>query len=201
MALLIPRLAFTRASGPFQRCWLSLAITLWFFWAMPGFGQVIRAPEFPLKAAYIINFTQFVEWPSNRFESAEAPVVIGVLGEDPFGPTLDQAVKDKSIAGRMFEVRRSRQLGDLRGCHVLFISLSEAKRLPEILAALQNKNVLTVSDIDRFAEQGGVINFYMENNKVRFRINVSAARRARIKISSQLLRLGAIVREKGDAEY
>ena len=170
-----------------------------FFLAAPAFAQVAKAPEYSLKAAYLYNFAQFIEWPDDSFTSADAPIVIGVLGEDPFGGALDQAVKNKTAHGRSFEIRRSKQMGELRACHVLFISASEARRLPEILTAVPQKGVLTVSDVDRFAEQGGIINFYMENNKVRFKINLSAAGRAGMKIRSQLLRLGTIIREKGDA--
>jgi len=169
-------------------------------WAMPALAQVVKAPEYSLKAAYLFNFTQFTEWPGHSFASANSPIVIGLLGEDPFGAVLDRAIKDKTIRGRSLEIRRLNQISDLRVCHVLFVCASETKRLPEILAAARKTSVLTVSDIDRFAEQGGITNFYTENNKVRFKINLSAAERAGTKISSQLLRLGTIIREEDDAQ-
>ena len=161
----------------------------------PALAQTAKAPEYSLKAAYLFNFTQFIEWPSNRFASTEAPIVIGVLGDDPFGAALDQAVKGKIVGARSLEIRRLKQTNDVRGCHILFVCGSEAKRVAEILAASDKQGILTVSDLDRFAEQGGTINFYTENNKVRFKINLSAAERAGAKISSQLLRLGTIIRE------
>jgi len=180
--------------------WLMILGMSLVFRATPGSAQVVRAPEYSLKAAYLFNFTQFVEWPSNSFISPDAPIVIGVLGEDPFGGALDQAIKGKAVHGRSFELKRFKQIGEMRGCHVLFVCASEAARLPEIFLAAQKGGILTVSDIDRFAERGGIINFYKENNKVRFKINLNAAERAGTKISSQLLRLGTIVREEIDAE-
>jgi hypothetical protein len=156
---------------------------------VPAFAQAPKAPEYSLKAAYLLNFTQFVEWPSNVFASVDAPIVIGVLGEDPFGSALDQAVREKKVHGRSLEIRRSKQISDLRGCHVLFVCASEVKRLSEILAAARRSGILTVSDIDRFVEQGGVISFVTENNKVRFEINMNAAAAAELRISAQLLRL------------
>ena len=194
------RAVFAWMGGAWRCVWLVAPGMFLVFGEAPVFAQVAKAPEYSLKAAYLYNFTQFIEWPGDSFTSADAPIVIGVLGEDPFGGALDQAVKNKTAHGRSFEIKRFKQIGELRACHVLFVSGSEAKRLPEILAAVPKKGVLTVSDIDRFAEQGGVINFYMENNKVRFKMNLSAAGRAGVKISSQLLRLGTIIREKGDAE-
>src|SRR5712671_1136794 len=89
------------------------------FSGTPAFAQGAKAPEYSLKAAYLFNFTQFIEWPSNRFASAEAPIVIGALGEDPFGVALDQAVKGKTLGARPFEVRRFKQVSDVRQCHVL----------------------------------------------------------------------------------
>ena len=167
---------------------------------MPASAQATRAPEYSVKAAYLYNFTHFIEWPSNSFAAPDARIVIGVLGEDPFGEVLDQAVKGKTVCGRAFEVRRSQQLGELRGCQVLFVCASETRRLPEILETVKKTGQVTISDLDRFAEQGGVISFYMDNNRVRFKINLTAAERAGIKISSRLLRLGTIIRETGDPD-
>ena len=153
-----------------------------------------------VQAAFLFNFAKFVTWPDDAFDRSGNSMVIGVLGEDPFGGALDQAIKDKAVHGRSFELKRFKQIGEMRGCHVLFVCASEAARLPEIFLAAQKGGILTVSDIDRFAERGGIINFYKENNKMRFKINLSAAERAGMKISSQLLRLGTIIREEIDAE-
>ncbi len=192
--------ALVRTSSAGRGVWRWTLGALLVFWPSAAFAQVVRAPEYSLKAAYLFNFTQFIEWPSNSFISTDAPIVIGVLGEDPFGGALDQAIKGKAVHGRSLELKRFKQIGEMRGCHVLFVCASEAARLPEIFLAAQKGGILTVSDIDRFAERGGIINFYKENNKVRFKINLNAAERAGTKISSQLLRLGTIVREEIDAE-
>jgi len=167
--------------------------------APPVSAPVTRAPEYALKAAYLFNFIQFIQWPSNDLSAVNAPVVIALLGEDPFGGALDQAVKDKTVHGRRFEIRRVKNPGELRDCHVLFVCGSESRRIPEILAAVRKKGILTVSDIEWFAEQGGMINFFTENNRVRFKINPDAAEGAGIRISSQLLKLGMIVSGKADA--
>lgn len=167
--------------------------------APPVSAPVTRAPEYALKAAYLFNFIQFIQWPGSDLTAIDAPIVIALLGEDPFGGALDQAVKDKTVHGRRFEIRRIKNPGELRDCHVLFVCGSESRRIPEILAAVRKKGILTVSDIEWFAEQGGMINFFMESNRVRFKINPAAAEGAGIRISSQLLKLGMIVSGKADA--
>src|SRR5256714_3711865 len=170
MALLSPSAARWR-NGAADR-WTSRAgCAVWLlilgmsvvFRATPASAQVVRAPEYSLKAAYLFNFAQFIEWPSNSFMSADAPIVIGVLGEDPFGGALDQAIKGKSAHGRSLELKRFKKIGEMDRCHMLFVGASEAARLPEIFLAAQKGGMVTVSDIERFAEQGGIINFYKEN--------------------------------------
>jgi hypothetical protein len=183
------RTGFMEQNSRRRAAWLLVSGMLYVLGATPASAQVAKAPEYSLKAAYLFNFAQFVEWPSNSFTSEDAPIVIGVLGEDPFAGALDQAVKEKKVHGRPFEIRRSKQIGDLSACHVLFVCASEAKRLSDILPAIKRAGLLTVSDIDRFAEQGGVINFTIENNRIRFEVNMNSAATADLKISAQLLRL------------
>src|SRR5438552_4798356 len=194
MALLVPRqMSFVTPCGalvgrvtpcaPFaKQCagagrgvWRWTLGVLLVFWASAAFAQVVRAPEYSLKAAYLFNFTQFIEWPSNSFISPDAPIVIGVLGEDPFGGALDQAIKDKAAHGRSFELKRFKQIGEMRGCHVLFVCAAEAACSPEILLPAQKGGILTVSDVDRFAERGGFITLYRENKSAGFKINPNAA--------------------------
>src|SRR2546423_1656645 len=117
--------------------WLLILGMSLVFRATPGSAQVVRAPEYSLKAAYLFNFTQFVEWPSNSFISPDAPIVIGVLGEDPFGGALDQAIKGKAVHGRSFELRRFKKIGEMRGCHILFVFASGAGAFPENFLASQ----------------------------------------------------------------
>lgn len=159
-------------------------------------GKTLAQPvsrEYQVKAAFLYNFVQFVEWPPNTFENAESPFRIGILGEDPFGPALDQIVRGESIHGHRIEIVRSRHVQELEHCQMIFISRSDRGRLAEILQRLGGRQILTASEVPGFAARGGIINFYLEGNKVRFEINPSAARREGLKISSQLLNLGRIV--------
>src|SRR5213078_1103957 len=112
-----------------------------------------------------------------------------IIGEDPFGEALEATVKNKSINGHSFAIKRIRSFSEFRSCHILFISSSERRRLPDILKAVSGASVLTVSETDRFIQAGGMINFFMEGNKVRFEINNEPAKRAGLRISSKLLNL------------
>jgi hypothetical protein len=153
--------------------------------------------EYQVKAAILLQSARFVEWPAE----ADAPIVVGVLGEDPFGPLLDQIFKGESAKGRPLEIRRFKAPQDLEPCHILFVCASEKERWPEIRKrlgedAFKARGPLTVSDIEAFAEAGGVLHLDLQEKKVRLRINVDAAARASLKISSQLLKLAVVVRDK-----
>ena len=150
------------------------------------------ANEYDLKAAIIFNFAKFVEWPPGAFANDSAPIVVGIVGDDPFRGSLD-AVGGKSVNGRVVTVRRLNAGQDLRSCHVLFVSSSEKRHLPQIVTSLDGASVLTVGEMDGFANNGGMIKLKMEENKVRFVINAGLARRARLKISSKLLSLATEV--------
>jgi hypothetical protein len=152
--------------------------------------------EYQVKAAYLFNFLKFVEWPENAFVDSLAPMVIGVVGDDPFGNALPQVVIGKTVQGRDVVVRTYRAGEDLRGAHILFIGSSERKKLPAIFSSLRGSGVLTVADMEGFLDSGGMIQFVPENNRVRFAVNVEAARRAKLKMSSKLLSLAKTVEEK-----
>ena len=154
-------------------------------------GQVSR--EYELKAAYLYNFVKFVEWPPDALPESSSTIQICVLGEDPFGSNL-AAISDKIAGGRKLTIRRVARPEGMPACNVLFISASERKRIREVVSALGNSSVLTVGDMDSFAEQGGMINFFNERNHVRFEINVAAADRARLKLDSRLLNLARVIR-------
>jgi len=156
--------------------------------------------EYAIKAAFVFNFIQFVEWPPSTFPDPGAVLTIGVLGIDPFGPLLDQTVKGESAKGRGLVVRRFRDVVDVKSCHVLFISKSEKDQIPLILKRLEGLPILTISELDGFADRGGVVNFYTEKNRVRFEINHESARRKGLKITSQLLCLGRIVGRESSKE-
>lgn len=161
-------------------------------------GRVARAQlplsrEYQIKAAFLFNFVKFVEWRDDALAPPTEPIEICVLGEDPFGAALD-SIQGKAVKGRNVQVRRLASAEGLRQCHVAFISSSERERLPEVLKSLESANVLTVGDFESFSQSGGVINFVTERNKVRFEINVTAAERAGLRISSKLLNLAKVVR-------
>jgi hypothetical protein len=150
--------------------------------------------EYLLKAAFIYNIAKFVEWPPGSFESEKTPLVFCVLGKDPFGYSLN-TIDGKIVQGRTLTVRHVDRIEELRACHILFISSSETNRLPQVLQSLKDSKVLTVSDIPHFAQNGGIINLITLDNKINMEINVTAADKARMQISSKLLKLARIVNE------
>ncbi len=156
--------------------------------------QSPRASEYQLKAVFLFNFVQFVEWPAPATPDARLPLLIGILGDDPFGPVIDETVRGERLGARPIQIRRYRQVTDIAECDILFISRSEKERVPEILSALRNRRVLTVSDGDSFANRGGMIQFITDKNRIRLRINLEAAQAAGLTISSKLLRVAEVVR-------
>ena len=154
--------------------------------------------EYLIKAGFIYNFAKLVEWPTASFAQPDSPIVIGILGEDPFGATLDRIVADKKINGRGFAVKRvkwSRDFKDLRDCNILFVSSSEKEHIESVIDAMKGLPILTIGDAPGFAKRGGIINFMLEDNKVRFEVNVEAAKHADLTISSRLLTLARIVQQ------
>ncbi|MGD0909925.1 MAG: YfiR family protein [Candidatus Acidiferrales bacterium] len=149
-------------------------------------------PEYQVKAAYLFNFLKFVEWPDDAFSDSLAPFVIGIAGDDPFGESLPQVIIGKTVQGRDLVIRKYHAGENMRGCHILFIDASEKKRLPQLVAGLKGSSVLIVSDMARFLNDGGMIQFLSENNRVRFAINVDATGRANLKVSSKLLSLARV---------
>jgi len=163
-------------------------------------GRTIRSvraeqgpTEYQVKAAYLFNFLKFVDWPDGPPADAHGQWVIGIAGENPFGDELKQIVSGKTVQGHELMVKRFQPDEDLHTCHVLFISASERKRLPSIFATLRGSAVLTVADMDQFLESGGMIQFVMEDKRVRFAVDVGATSRARLKVSSKLLSLARTV--------
>jgi len=153
--------------------------------------QSPRVSEYQVKAVFLFNFAQFVEWPATP--DSQKAVIIGILGEDPLGAFLDETVRGERLGLRPFEIVRYRELTGIESCNILFISRSENKRVAQILAILANRPVLTVSDGDDFAKRGGMIQFVSDQNRIRLRINLAAAQAANVTISSKLLRVAEIV--------
>ncbi len=146
-----------------------------------------------VEAAFLYNFAKFIEWPTTAFATSEAPITIGVLGEDPFGAALDELGRGELIRGRPLAVKRSARLADLTECHILFISASESAHATEILKSLGTRPILTVSDIGGFGQAGGMIQFYLDGTKLRFLINPTMAQNAELKMSAQLLSVGKLI--------
>lgn len=155
-------------------------------------AQPAPSKEYQVKAACLLNFVQFIQWPASAFPDAKTPISVGVLGDDPFGRVLEQTFEDESIDGRKLLIKRATHVDELKACHLIFISKSEKERLSGILESLNAVSVVTVGEVDEFVQRGGIIKFYLEENKVRFEINVSAAERKALKISSQLLKRAKI---------
>jgi hypothetical protein len=149
------------------------------------------AREYKVKAAFIYNFAQFVEWPADAFASSKAPIVIGIVGDDPFDGSLENAVRDKTIGGRSLLVEHYKTAANLAPCHILFVPRSEAENVPAILQKTGNFT-LTVGETDDFCAKGGAFRFLLEDNKVRFEVNVDTIRRLRIKVSAKLLKLAKV---------
>ena len=164
-------------------------------WVLPVRGvDAQQGPtEYQVKAAYVLNFLKFVEWPGDSNADIHERWIIGIVGENPFGDELTQIITGKTVQGHELGVRQFQPGEDFRVCQVLFISASEKKRLPTILAALNGLSVLTVGDMDHFIESGGTIQFVMEEKRVRFAIDIRASSRARLKVSSKLLSLARTV--------
>lgn len=154
-------------------------------------GGVSR--EYQLKAVFLFQFAQFVQWPDTAFPDTKSPLVIGVLGQDPFGTLLDEIVQGEKSGERPLVVQRYRRTEEIDHCHVLFIGASEASRLNRILAELKGRSILTVADAEDFARRGGMVHFFTENNRIRLRINLDAVRSAGLVPSSKLLRPAEIV--------
>jgi hypothetical protein len=154
-----------------------------------GPAQSAPASEYQVKAAFLFSFAKFVAWPAHAFPNVDTPLVIGVLGRDPFGSYLDDTVRGERIHNRQLVVRRYHSTAEINNCHVLFISRSESGRLDQIVAAMKNRTLLIVTDADG-GNGGVIIRFVTDGNKIRFRIDAEAAKAANLTISSKLLRLG-----------
>ena len=163
---------------------------------MPLQTEISR--EYQIKAVFLFNFCQFVEWPSTAFSSPEDPMVIGILGIDPFGNYLDETVMGERVNGHPLVVKRFQNPDQIEGCHILFVNLPERAEMEAILQFAEANNVLTVSDADNFVKKGGMMKFFTEDNRIRIRINVDAAKKAGLNISSKLLKVADLVNQRNN---
>ena len=167
---------------------------VWLGARYPSVAASPTAREYDLKAAFLFNFTKFIEWPPTSFGTAEAPLVVGILGEDPFGESLDRLLQGKLVGRHPLVIKRfaSGQMPD--NCQLLFVCRSEKDHWPESLKNLRGKPMLLVSETDGFPEHGGMINFFIESDKVRFAVNPEAAKRAGLIVSTKLLNVAKVFR-------
>ena len=185
-----------RGSGPGCGLAVELAVVLSLLVVTgPAYGAEPEPfREYDVKAVFLFNFAQFIDWPETALPESTAPFVIGVLGVDLFRDILDQTVQGERIHGRPILVKRFRRVDDVKGCQLLFVSRSESSRMEDIVRRLNGRDILTVSDLESFSRMGGMITFKTDQRRVHFEINVAAAERQGFKISSKLLKVAKIVR-------
>jgi len=152
----------------------------------PAGSRAEGPSEYAVKAAFLYNFAKFVEWPEGTFSGAADPIALCVLNENPFGTLLEDAVRDKTVNGRQIAVREAKTLSAAARCHIVFLASGS---LDEHLRALVNQPILTVSDAESAVERGAIIGLKLEERRVRFEVNLVSARKARLKLSSQLLKI------------
>lgn len=179
-------------------CALSVAAFLGLAGQTSTRAQNSSPVEYQVKAAFLLNFAKFIQWPSNIFQDEKTPITVCVFRYDPFGNALDEIIRGKNVNNRELLARRINDLPELSACHLVFVSAREEKRLPEILNSLKGTSALVIGEAGGFAEHGGGIQFFLEDNRLRFAVNVDAVQRARLTISSKLLALARIVHDQGD---
>ena len=159
----------------------------------PSPERAAAPTEYQVKAAFLYSFAKFVQWPADAFADPRAPFVVGVLGDDPFGRILDETLAGKTVLERPIRVRRYGTAEEAALAQIVFVGASEEPERQRILKALRGRAVLSTGDGEGFAQSGGIVGFTTRDKHVRFEINLSRADEARLKISSQLLKLATIV--------
>ncbi len=173
-----------------------IAFSVFFGAPEMAYADPLSKREYRIKAAFLYNFTKFVEWPADRFPDESTAILLCVIGKDPFGAILDDTVTGKTVRGRHIDIRRIDDVEDVAACHLLFVGLFERERMREIVASSYEANILTVGDTRDFVEFGGVINLIKKANKIRFEVNLVAAKQARLKLDLKLVTLATSVKRK-----
>jgi hypothetical protein len=191
------RFAVRIAAGRIRRACL-FTIVCWLFTnASPeALSLTGESVEYPIKLAFLYNFAKFVEWPSDSYRDSGSPLEICIVGHDPFSPDSERELQTRAVAGHPVEVLTLKPTDTLRMCHMVFIPITENDQADKIVRGLKGTSTLTVGEAEGFAVQGGIINLTVEGNKVHFEVNRLAADRAGLKISSKLLSLAKIVKER-----
>ena len=189
--------AYVPGVGPGRPPWpylLAIGLMIFGLPVVRSLEAQAKPTEYEVQAAYLANFGRFVEWPVRAGAGERDPFYICVLGQDPFGPLLDAALKGEAIGGAPMVAKRVAGVADAANCRIVYVNPSKDTPLRPLLAALAGSNVLTVGDVFDFTIQGGMIQFVLDGNRVRFEINLAAARQARLNLSSQLLKVAVAVR-------
>ena len=189
--------AHRRELWPFM--WTALGLLVWavlLFNPLRACAEADDESEYRVKLAFLYNFAQFVQWPADAFRDPAAPLTICVAGQDPFQGEIEQGLRGRAAGGHLVEIRKLKRDENPRGCHMIFVRAGERKLAGRLLADLRGLNTLTVGETKGFAGLGGVINLVVEENKLRFEINLGAARQTRLKLSSKLLALATIVKTR-----
>lgn len=174
------------------KCWM-LAVILSLIY-ISNYAQ--PETEYRVKAVFLYNFTQFIQWPSSAFNSPMDPMVIGILGSNPFGNDLRVAVSGEKANGHYIIVNNYSNISEIRKCHILFITKEDTTDMEQIKALARSQYMLLVSDTsDDFLDKGGMIRFVTRNNKISFQVNLAAIRAANLSISSKMLRLAELVKD------
>lgn len=164
------------------------------FLGLLGAGQDAELPEYVLKAGFLFNFAKYVEWPAEAFEGPQAPIRIGIAGEDPFGNLLERTLKDKVVNGRFFTIERYREAADVKRCHILFVARADKERVAAVLRRAQEPGILTVGEERGFAQAGGVVSILIEEGKPRLEVNLDAAQERKVTINAKLLKVAVLVK-------
>ena len=162
----------------------------------PAAAQNDGGVEYRAKLAFIYNLARFVEWPSGSYSDPVAPLKIGIVGTDPFSPDLEAELRRRTVGGHPVEIKTLRPGDTVGACHIVFVPLAADDQTARIVKGLDRSSTLTVGETEGFAMRGGIVNFKVEDNRLRFEVNLHAAERAGLKISSKLLDIATIIKER-----
>jgi len=195
---LVRRVPGDRATRPVlnvRRLLLAVAAACAFLAIPVLHAQNPRPTDYQVKATYLYNFGRFIEWPGKVAAAQGGSFTVCVLGQDPFGPSLDATLAGETIGGKTVVAKRISSAEESGNCQILFLSLTDDSRLNKVIADLDKKAVLTVSDMSQFVKRGGMIQFVLEGQKVRFEVNLTATQHAGLTLSSELLKVATAVRK------
>ncbi len=185
------RLSISEFCKVLKKNLITFALSLQLMLANPfAWAQENVPREFEIKAVFLFNFAKFIEWPSSSFDSSDSPINLCILGDNPFGTTLDMVVSEEKAQGRVAEVIHLNSVKQSSQCHIVFISRSETGNESMLLAALKNHPILTVSDIKDFSVHGGMIEFHVKDNRIRFIIDPDKIKSENLQVNVNLIRVG-----------